>query len=423
MGDTQEALEILDEAVRLASSSGDESVEWLARISRSELQATLDPHSLSTEDARVELETAIERFGELEDEAGLATAWTLLAFLGFMPCRYDQADLAAGRAVEHARRSGEEVLLARALRMRLFSQDLGSATPEAGYRTLDEMGDDIARSRPLEASALAFRGSFAAREGSFDEARRLTGLAIEISEALGTKGFVAVHEQWLGGVELLAGDPVAAERAFRRSYEIHDEIDNEGNKSTASAFLALALCALGRFDEAELFAATARSVAAEDDLASQVVGRSAMALVLASRDAFDEAERLAREAVQMYEEAECPEGQGDATMTLAEVLRAADKIGDAERAARVALAFYQRKGNTPAAQAARTFLDSLPTSSARTQPPDEGNGPSPRGEGPVRVAHITSKVSNTISCAPPSRTGQVSANFAAWSSESASITE
>ena len=299
MGDTQEALEILDEAVRLASSSGDESVEWLARISRSELQATLDPHSLSTEDARVELETAIERFGELEDEAGLATAWTLLAFLGFMPCRYDQADLAAGRAVEHARRSGEEVLLARALRMRLFSQDLGSAIPEAGYRTLDEMGDDIARSRPLEASALAFRGSFAAREGSFDEARRLTGLAIEISEALGTKGFVAVHEQWLGGVELLAGDPVAAERAFRRSYEIHDEIDNEGNKSTASALPRVrALCARPVGLKRSCSPPPLEALQTEDDLASQVIGRSAMALVLASRDAFDEAERLAREAVQ-----------------------------------------------------------------------------------------------------------------------------
>ena len=288
-----------------------------------------------------------------------------------------------------------------------FSQDLGSATPEAGYRTLDEMGDDIARSRPLEASALAFRGSFAAREGSFDEARRLTGLAIEISEALGTKGFVAVHEQWLGGVELLADDPVAAERAFRRSYEIHDEIDNEGNKSTASAFLALALCALGRFDEAELFAATARSVAAEDDLASQVVGRSAMALVLASRDAFDEAERLAREAVQMYEEAECPEGQGDATMTLAEVLRAADKISDAERAAREALAFYQRKGNTPAAQAARTFLDHFRQALAGPNHPNRGETalPSRGGPGAHRSHHFEGLEHHDLGAAQQDRAG------------------
>ena len=245
-----------------------------------------------------------------EDEAGLATAWTLLAFLGFMPCRYDQADLAAGRAVEHARRSGEEVLLARALRMRLFSQDLGSATRkrDIGLWTRWVMTSPAVALSKHPHSPFADRSPPERAPSTKRDASR--GSPSRISEALGTKGFVAVHEQWLGGVELLAGDPVAAERAFRRSYEIHDEIDNEGNKSTASAFLALALCALGRFDEAELFAATARSVAAEDDLASQVVGRSAMALVLASRDAFDEAERLAREAVQMYARSGMPRRAG-----------------------------------------------------------------------------------------------------------------
>ena len=110
-------------------------------------------------------------------------------------------------------------------------------------------------------------------------------------------------------------------------------------KSTAAADLARVLCALGQFDAAEGYAAIARSVAAEDDLASQVFGRSVQAMVLSSRGELDDAEQLAHEAVHMYQEAECPEGQGDATMTLAEVLRAADKIGDAERAARVALAF------------------------------------------------------------------------------------
>ena len=42
---------------------------------------------------------------------------------------------------------------------------------------------------------------------------------------------------------------------------------------------------------------------------------------------------------------------------------------------------------------------------------------------PGLVPYITSNVSKTMTWAPPRRTGQVSANFAAWSSESAWITE
>ena len=42
---------------------------------------------------------------------------------------------------------------------------------------------------------------------------------------------------------------------------------------------------------------------------------------------------------------------------------------------------------------------------------------------PWVVPYITSNVSKTMTWAPPRRTGQVSANFAAWSSESAWITE
>ena len=85
--------------------------------------------------------------------------------------------------------------------------------------------------------------------------------------------------------------------------------------------------------------------------------------------------------------------------------------------AREALALFERKGNRPSSDATRAFLEEL-----AVQRPD-ARRPSPRGEGPMRVDHITSNVSNTMTWAPPSRTGQVSANFAAWSSESASITE
>ena len=51
-----------------------------------------DPHSTSTQECREELEEAIREFEELGDEVGLATAWAKLAFLEFIPCRFDRAE-------------------------------------------------------------------------------------------------------------------------------------------------------------------------------------------------------------------------------------------------------------------------------------------------------------------------------------------
>lgn len=109
-------------------------------------------------------------------------------------------------------------------------------------------------------------------------------------------------------VRCTRGDPAAAERAYRRVFKILDELGDEGTKSSAAANLGHVLCALERFDEAERYAAIARTVAAEDDVLAHVAGRQAQALVLASRGETEEAERLAREAVRILTDAgaECP---------------------------------------------------------------------------------------------------------------------
>jgi predicted ATPase/class 3 adenylate cyclase len=359
--DARAALAAFDEGFQLAAGSGDSSLEWLARLGRSEMQAETDPHSLSTEAMRKELEDAIRRFEELEDETGLATAWRALALLEHLLCRFDRAERAASRAVKHARACGDDRLLSESLVTMLASKVFGSASPEEGYRTLDGLVEDVSRSRSIEAWALLARGSFEAMEGSFEEARRLISLAIEIQEALGSPVLAGLFETFLGDAESAAGDAIAAEHAYRRGYEILDRFGYVGYKSTVAANLAHALCTLGRPDEAAGFATVARSVAAEDDLASQVLGRSAQARVLSSRGSLEEAEELAREAVQMFQDAESLSGQGDVRMDLAEVLRTAGKSADAEQVAREALAFYERKGNRVSSEKVRDFLAEMET--------------------------------------------------------------
>ena len=356
VGEAQSAFATFDEAAGVGPRAGDRSLERLARLRRSVTVMLTSPHDMPTEVLRAELEEAARVFEDVGDEAALATVWTELAQIEWMPCRYDWAQIAARRAMDHARRSGDERLLAGPLMYLIGAPMLGTATPHEGMRGLDDLEAEIARSRQLQSIAATARGYYLGMQGSFPEAQRLLDEANETSLSLGLRFDMAAIYEILGHLELYAGDATAAERAFRTNYDILDELGDEGHKSTAAASLALALCGLERFQEAETYAEMAMRIAAEDDLASQTHGRSAQALVLVARGEFAEAERLAREAVELYADAQAPNFQGDAWMDLARVLAAAGKPANAEQAAREALALYERKGNLPAAASTRAFI-------------------------------------------------------------------
>jgi class 3 adenylate cyclase/tetratricopeptide (TPR) repeat protein len=359
VGEARPAFATFDEAIEVASAAGDRSLELLARIRRSDTQMLTDPHAKPTEEFRAELEEAVRVFEELGDDAALATVWTELAQIEWMPCRYERAEIAARRAIEYARRSGDERIIAAPLLLAIAAAMFGTALPAEGIAGLDELSQELSRSRQMAAFALVSRGYYLGMEGSFDEARRLLDAAHEVERALGLRFDMGANREQLGQLELYAADAAAAERAYRENYDISDELGDEGHKSTGAANLARALCALGRFDEAEGYAEMAVRIAAEDDLASQTAGRSARALVLAARGELAEAERLAREAVALYADAETPNLQGDAWMDLAKVLRTAGKPAESAAAAREALSLYERKGNAPASASTRAFIEAL----------------------------------------------------------------
>ena len=359
VGEAQPAFEVFDEAVGAAVEAGDRSLESLARIRRSFAQMLTEPLAKPTEVFRAELESAAEEFERLGDDAGLATVWTRLAEIEWMPCRYETAERVGRRALDLARRLEDGRLLTGALGLVIAAQMFGPTTPDEGIRSLDELSGDLAMSRASESFGLVVRGMYRAMDGELDEARRLIGIGRDMSEGLGLSFEVAAADEELGALETWAGDAVAAEREFRKNYERLDRLGDEGHKSTAAANLARSLCELARFDEAETYAEIAMRVAAEDDLASQTTGRSARARVLAARGEFADAERLAREAVDLYAEAEAPNFQADTWMDLAKVLRMAGKLDEAAGAAHEALALYERKGNRPASASTRVFIDEL----------------------------------------------------------------
>jgi tetratricopeptide (TPR) repeat protein len=341
------------------AAAGQTSLDWLARIQRTRAYALMEPHAISTEDVRSELDEAIRVFEGLGDEAGLANAWLGLTNLAWMPCRFEDAERAAERAAVHARRAGDRRLLERALWMRTAAQYFDATPPGEALEGVNTAVEEMGGTSGFRYLATSNRAACLAWRGDLDGARRLLDEADAIAEALGSGEMLEIGLESRGDVEFLAGDIAAAERALREAFRLTDELGDEGHKSTIAGHLALALAHLGRFDEAESYARIAIEAAAEDDLASQVQGRAAQARVLSARGRHDQAIALAREAEQMFADAQNPSWQGDLCMELAEVLRAAGRLDEAADAARSGLGNYERKESVPATKAARAFLASL----------------------------------------------------------------
>jgi class 3 adenylate cyclase/tetratricopeptide (TPR) repeat protein len=357
--DPRMASAALDVAVAAAAAGGQRAVEWMARIDRSLVLLMIDPLGFTNDDLRAEVDAArAELEGDGDDEA-LAVVWSALANVEWMPCRFDAAREAAIHAVEHARRTGDRSLLMDAMTIQVGAELLGSTTPAEGRPTLDAITAEFGREGMIGHAVLVQEGCFDAMGGEFERARRSIRTSEAQAERFGAEFWVSATYEFGGHVEEMAGDLAAAEHLYRKEHELHRRSGDEGHGSTSAAYLALALARLGRSDEAEGFATTARTIGAEDDLATQASARSAQALIHSARGEHEEARRLAREAVDLYAGAQSPWFQGDTLMVLAEVSHAAGVPEEAAEAARAALAAYELKGHEPGAASARALIDEV----------------------------------------------------------------
>ena len=120
------------------------------------------------------------------------------------------------------------------------------------------------------------------------------------------------------------------------------EMGDQGARATFAAYLADALCAAGRYDEATLYSEIAEELTASDDLVTQVLWRCARAKAFAHRGESDQARRLASQAVELAAPTDWLDLQATA------FLSAAEATGDATFVER-ARECYEQKGNVAAA--------------------------------------------------------------------------
>jgi class 3 adenylate cyclase/tetratricopeptide (TPR) repeat protein len=356
-GDLGAAEAALEQARVLASAASDEVTSANAAILRLFLLEMVDPQHPNV-DVQAETGRLMSTLEAHGDDLGLARAWRLVGTLHWNHARYGAADEAFSRVIEHAGRAGAAREEADARGRYAGSGIFGPAPVEEIERRCDEL---FARSggTGYEAPALRALAIVRAMQGRFDEARELVRRASATFEDLGLRLRAAFVSESAGAIEMMAGDPAAAEREYRAGFDAAVEMGEHGFQSTIAAALANALVAQGRFDEAEEMVATSEVMGAEDDVSTQVLAHAASARVMAARGAGPEAERVAREAVALADGTDDLNMRGDTLANLAEVLLAAGDGAGARAVLSSALELYEAKGNVAAASSTRARLVEL----------------------------------------------------------------
>jgi tetratricopeptide (TPR) repeat protein len=326
------------------------------RIARLRLQLQTDP-DLKTDELLRDATRAVEIFEQTGDERRLAETWSLLAWVPWFHCEASAAENALERALEYARRAGDTRTEAQSLNLLIGAAWFGPMPVPEAVRRCEEIVARSSERRRIKASALRALTGLKAMLGDFEEARELIERHRALLQELELSVTAAHAAESYGIVELLAGDPVAAEREFRRGYETLEQLGGEMNVSPLAALLAQALSAQGRAEEALRFSELSERAALPDDRFAHVEWRAARARALSGLGRADEAEVVAREAVTLAEETDFLVVHGDALMTLGDVLRLAGRADESVPLVEQAIRLYEQKGNVVSAAHARAALE------------------------------------------------------------------
>jgi tetratricopeptide (TPR) repeat protein len=329
-----------------------------AAILRLVLMESVDPKHLG-KDAELGAAGHIATLEELGDEVGLAKAWRLVGDLHWQRSRYAAADVALARAISHARRAGAAREEAECLGNYVGSGIYGPAHVREVERRCQELLASEEGVAGREAPALRALASVRAMEGRFEEARDLAGRARAILEEFGFRMRASWVWETSGEIEMLAGDSAAAEDALRKGLDSAVAMGEQGFQSTVAAMLGHALVEQGRLEEADELTRASEATAADDDMASQVLWRSARARVAAESDAPSDGEVLAREAIALVEQTDDVNMHGNTLVDLALVLVAAGRFEEAVWRLDEAIALFTGKGNIVAAETARRRVETI----------------------------------------------------------------
>jgi class 3 adenylate cyclase/predicted ATPase len=363
-GDRRRISALRDHALALwEAGRADEGVRALERL-RTEASDAGDEHTVAMaeleEIAHEQLtgadldavQAAAERVIELSsatgDEAAVARAWRRLSSARRRVGAYSDAESAAREALAHARAAGDRREEARAADALCNCLLYGPTPASEALATCSELLGAEGRTRTLEANVTGVVAALEAMLGDFDAARRSYGRAAAMLEELGLDLARAALTQIGVPVELLAGDPVAAEREARKGAEIFARF---GSSRVQAPLIAESLHAQGRFDEAEQELGEHGLESGPGIAQWQVRWRIVSARLAIAGDRARDAVESAAEALQLADRTDDLNLRGDAIAALGASRLAAGETEAAAEAVAAARAFYEAKGNVAARKA------------------------------------------------------------------------
>ena len=311
-----------------------------------------------THEAKLVVERVLPVFEEAGDHLGLCRALRLRAYSYWIEASAASAARAWQEAAEHARIAGAERERIELLTWVASSLFFGPTPVDEAIHSCEQIRAEVSADTAAEAATLHPLAGLHAMGGRFALARELlaTSQAL-LADIDPTLNSAVSHPRAI--VEMLAGDPAAAEAYLKADSDTLDDMEDEALRSTTDAFRAQALLAQGRDDEAEHYTRLSEQRAATSDLLTQMMWRSVRARVLARRGDFEQAEALARHAVSLAAQTDFVNQHADVLLDLTHILRQAGRLEVARATGTEALHLYQQKGNSVAAARASSILDRL----------------------------------------------------------------
>lgn len=335
---------ILVEAVRISVASGERRLAADASVALTHLRLFSDP-TATHERIKSELAGPVAVFEELGDEGGLARALGLAGQLRFWAGDSLAAIADLERSAEHADNAGDRLQESQSLAYALIASVHGPTPVRTALERAEQMRGRVEGDRRLDANILRWQAHLEAMEGNFDQAREHALQALALTEELGLGVQAAGVRSGCGEIELLAGNPAAAEAFIRAGCEALERMGDQGHYVTVAVGLGEALLLQGRLDEADAVIERITDWAIDDDLDPQVGWRRLKATLLAQRGEFEEALRLGREAVALAGASDYIDTHARTRFDLAAVLRLAGRHDESAAELAEALRLYEQKGN------------------------------------------------------------------------------
>jgi class 3 adenylate cyclase/tetratricopeptide (TPR) repeat protein len=324
-GRFREADATLAEAIELGrETSAADAVAW-ASLVRLLVRLRTSDQERWRDEAAVTITEAMAVFEESGNAAGLAMGWRLLAWTHGTACHFGLAAEASERALEQAELAADARQQTRAATAYAAAAIFGPTPLSEAIARCERVLARVHGDRQSEGVLNALLASLLAMQGEFDRARELSRQGRGQLEELGLNMEVAsvANEAWR--VEMLAGDPVAAEAELRNAYDLLTQAGEKYFLSTVAGLLAQTLYALERFDEAEPMRRLTEELATADDVSTQALWRCVHGKLLARRGSFEEAESSVLQALEILEPTDHVLLTFGALLDLAEVQRLAGR--------------------------------------------------------------------------------------------------